>query len=89
MVKMMAGSLFVLQMALATTPAWAKDASEANREAPHGLQAPYLIQVSKSACEDSCESGYIRCSTDKGRWYDMKQCSDARAKCYSKCKKPS
>ena len=88
MVKMMmVGSLFVLQMALATTPAWAKDASERNREASHGLQAPHLIQVSKSACEDSCESAYRKCGS--GNFYDMKQCDDRRKMCYAKCKKPS
>ena len=83
MVKMMMGSLFVLQMALATTPAWAKDGAEINREASHGLQAPNLIQVSMSPCESSCEGVYFKC---KG---DMKKCGEARTKCYAKCKKPS
>jgi hypothetical protein len=84
MVKMMmAGSLFVLQMALATSPAWAKDATETNREAPHGLQAPYVIQMSMSPCESSCEGVYFKCKDDG------KKCAEARAKCYRSCKKPS
>ena len=76
MVKMMmAGSLFVLQMALATSPA-RQGASETNREAPHGPQVPHHSDVDVALRE------FLRGADFKVQRRRAKNAPQARAKCY-------
>ncbi len=52
----------------------------------HVLQAPYVLAVDRSECTKACEKRYSQCAKTSR---DMKQCSDERKACYSRCDRSS